>query len=182
MSSTTTNWRKRQAEKELVASQKKIAKTEENFPSTLASNVRRVVDDNSPDLATQIMEAHIKDEVRKRMNAYHKAANDRERRNIVNGVYMVRRSRLHSNEDYDDEEYSPPLSTEDRFPGHGDRNYYTPPDNEGWRLVTKRCRRKHVLTNAELERLAALPGDEDWSEDGDQNGDLTDRNQRRQFY
>lgn len=191
MSSTRTqptqNWRQKQAEKERLAKEaahtKKVAKTEENFPSTLVATAHRMVVNDGPDLAARILEAHIKEEVRKQVAAYHRAADDRERRNIVNGVYIFRRGRGGEEvEEYDEEDYTPPVSLSEQFPAHGRRGYFTEPDSDGWRTVTKRARRKHVLTNAELERLAALPGEDDWDEEGDQNGDLTDRNQRRDFY
>ena len=179
-----TNWKQRQAEKDSRAAeleqQKRTAKTEENFPTTLASETRRVVSDG-PDLAERILEAHIKEEVRKRMTAYHTAASERERRNIVNGVYIFRRGRATEDEEYEDEYVEKPMTMSQQFPPHGKRGYYGPPDGEGWRLATKRCRRKHVMTNAELERAAALD-DEDNSEEGDHNGDLSERNQRRDFY
>lgn len=70
----------------------------------------------------------------------------------------------------------------EQFPGHGRRGYYSEPDYEGWRIVTKRARRKHVLTTEELNRLAILPGDDDWSEDGDYNNELGERQGRREFY
>lgn len=188
MSSTrnpTQNWRQKQAEKDRIvteqARQKKVAKTEENFPSTLVATAQRMVVNDGPDLAARLLEAHIKEEVRKQMAAYHQAESDRERRNIVNGVYIFRRGRTTEDEEEDYEDEAPPVSLSEQFPAHGKRGYYTEPDSEGWRLVTKRWRRKQVLTNAQLERLAALPGD-DWSEEGDQNDDLMDRNQRREFY
>jgi hypothetical protein len=191
MSSTrnqpTSNWRQRQAEKERLASdaihRKKVAKTEENFPTTLVATAHRMVVNDGPDLASRLLEAHIKEEVRKQVAAYHKAENDRERRNIVNGLYIFRRGRATEDEEEDeDEEEAPPVSLSEQFPAHGRRGFSTEPDSEGWRLVTKRWRHKKTLTNAQLERLAALPGEDEWDEENDHNGDLTDRNQRRDFY
>lgn len=191
MSSTrnpTQNWRQKQAEKDRIASeqarQKKVAKTEENFPTTLVATAHRMVVNDGPDLAARLLEAHIKEEVRKQVAAYHQAESDRERRNIVNGVYIFRRGRAtEDEEEYDDEEsVAPPMSLSEQFPAHGRRGFSTEPDSEGWRLVTKRWRHKKMLTNAQLERLAALPGEDEWDEENDQNGDLTDRNQRREFY
>lgn len=158
-------------------------------------------------VARRIEEAHIKDELRKQMEAYRRATSERERRNIINGVVIVRRPRRHHYEeddvstiveDYDDERYPPhgkrgtygPVISDPQFGEIAAQHAPTNPDgtrptadefSEGWRLVTKRVRRKRVMTNAELERAAALSQDED-SEEGDHNGDLTERNQRRDFY
>lgn len=160
--------------------------------------------------ARRIEEAHIKDQLRKQMEAYRRATTERERRNILNGVVVVRRSRKQVEHDYDDD-----MSTigeeheeDNLFPPHGKRGTYSPvysdpefgklaaehaplnldgtqPTAEdfahGWRDVTKRLRRKRVMTNAELERAAGRSQDEN-SEEGDHNGDLVDRNQRRDFY
>ena len=153
----------------------------------------------------------MKDELRKQMEAYRRATSERERRNIVNGVVILRRPRR---QNYAEDEYDESTSfveeddINEQFPPHGKRGRYSavfsdpqfgeiaarqaPPNPDGsrptaeefthgWREVTKRVRRKRVLTNAELERAAAGPAEDD-SEDGDLNGDLTDRNQRRDFY
>jgi ABC-type sugar transport system ATPase subunit len=70
------------------------------------------------------------------------------------------------------------------YPPHGRRGTYTEPDAEGFRTVTRRTRAKpRTLTEAELARKyrAEFFGEED-EEEEDVNGDLTDRNQRRDFY
>jgi hypothetical protein len=208
-----TNWRQRESEKIARAAEaehlKRTAKTEENFPTTLIATARRI-DQDGPDLAQRALQAHIQDEVRKQLEAYRTAKTERERRNIINGVYIFRRNRdlADVEDEYEDEyeEYHQPIN--EKYPPHGKRGTYTPvysdpefgalaaaeaptnPDgtrptadefSEGWRNVTKRIRRKRVMTNAELERAAALSQDEN-SEEGDHNGDLTERNQRRDFY
>lgn len=183
-SSRNSNWRQRQAEKDALAAAaihlKNTAKNEENFPTTLTAVARRI-EPEEVDLATRILEAHIKEEVRKQMDAYRRSVSERERRDIVNGVYIVRRGRgTEDVEEYEEEEEEP-LPIDEQFPAHGRRGYSSAPDHEGWRLVTKRVRRKHVMTNAELERAAGLDQDDD-SAEGDHNGDLNERNQRRDFY
>lgn len=162
-------------------------------------------------VARRIEEAHLKDEVRKQLEAYRNAKSARERRNIVNGIYIFRQGRNLADveEDYEEESVDEANPLDEQFPPHGKRGTYSPvysdpefgklaaehappnPDGtprtaeeftHGWRDVTKRVRRKRVMTNAELERAAALSQDEYNSEDGDHNGDLTERNQRREFY
>ena len=67
---------------------------------------------------------------------------------------------------------------------HGRRGTYTEPDSEGFRTVTRRARKQvRTLTEAELARKyrAEFFGEDD-EEEEDVNGDLTDRNQRRDFY
>ncbi len=150
----------------------------------------------------------MKDEIRKQMEAYRQATSERERRNIVNGVVIIPRTRFGTYQEHAYEE-EPVLETPDEmYPPHGKRGTYSRvysdpqfaeiaaaqypanPDgtrpsveefSDGWRDVTKRVHRKHVMTNAELERAAGMSHEND-SEEGDHNGDLTDRNQRRAFY
>jgi len=161
-------------------------------------------------MARRIEESHIKDQIRKQMEAYRQATSERERRNIINGVVIIPRSTAQFGS-YDEDSYDDELQTEsidEQYPPHGKRGTYGPvysdpefgaivaaqaplnPDgtrptaaefSDGWREVMKRVRRKHVMTNAELERAAAMSHEND-SEEGDHNGDLTDRNQRRNFY
>ena len=160
-------------------------------------------------VARRIEQSHIADELRKQMEAYRRATSERQRRNIVNGVVILRLRRNRPEYDYDDvstvqDEYV----DDEEFPPHGKRGTYSAvysdpqfgalaaehaapnPDGsrptadeytDGWRTVTKRFRRKHVMTNSELERAAGVSQDEN-SEEGDHNGDLNERNQRREFY
>ena len=181
-----TTWRQREKEKErlqkeaaALIAQQAFAKTEMNFPTTLTATVRKVIADG-PDLAAKVLEAHIQEEVRKQVAAYHAAAAERERQIIIQGVYVNRRRRRQYAEE-DEEEVEQPKTLSEQFPPHGCRGTYTEPDGEGWREVTRRVRRKHVLTNAELERLAAQSMDDD-EDHADHNGDLGERTQRRDFY
>jgi hypothetical protein len=181
MSSSTTNNRRTKEEKTRVLQGRRLAKTEANFPTTLASTVRAVAQEG-PGMAERILEAHIKEEVRKQMDAYRASMEARERRNMVNGVFLLPTSRR-AQEEEEEEDLPKPMKSTERFPGHGKRGYCTEPDQEGWRLVTRRLRRKHELTDAEMERKwrADILNEED-EEQGDYNGELTDAGQRRDFY
>ena len=186
MSSTnkrTTNWRQREAEKARLAEMKKLAKTEENFPTTIASSTSRVV--ALPGMAERILEAHIQEEVRKRVEAYRSSMEARERRNMVNGVYLFSRRRGGYEEDDVSEDGSYVIVEEEKWPGHGKRGTYTEADEDGWRTVTKRLRRKRELTDAEMERkwrADILNEDAGEEEQADYNGELTEVDQRREFY
>lgn len=181
MSSSTTNNRRTKEEKTRVLQGRRLAKTEANFPTTLASTVRAVAKEG-PGMAERILEAHIKEEVRKQMDAYRASMEARERRNMVNGVFLLPTSRR-AQEEEEEEDLPKPVKPTERFPGHGKRGYFTEPDQEGWRLVTRRLRRKRELTDAEMERKwrADILNEED-EEQGDYNGELTDAGQRRDFY
>jgi hypothetical protein len=184
MSSSAHNNRRTKEEKTRVLQGRRLAKTEANFPTTLASTVRAVAQEG-PAMAERILEAHIKEEVRKQMEAYRASMEARERRNMVNGVFLLPTAKRAQEEE--EEEYVPRLSVAEarslQFPGHGKRGYCTEPDQEGWRLVTRRLRRKHELTDAEMERKwrADILNEED-EEQADYNGELTDAGQRRDFY
>lgn len=189
---TTTTWRQREKEKERLrkeaeaqvaeqAVRKAYAKTETNFPTTLTSTVRKVITEG-PDLAARILEAHIQEEVRKQMAAFRATMLERENRALLHGVYINRRRhRQGPSEDEEEYESQAPLPLAEQFPPHGRRGTYTEPDGDGWREVTRRVRRKRVLTNAELERLAAQ-SDDDSEDRGDHNGELADQTHRREFY
>jgi hypothetical protein len=177
--------RRMKEEKARVLLGRRLAKTEENFPTTLAATVR-AVSQQGPGMAERILQAHIQEEVRKQMQAYRASMEARERRNMVDGVFLFPTSRRGYEEEEDEEEL-PMLSVAEQrsiqFPGHGKRGYCTEPDLEGWRLVTKRLRRKHELTDAEMERKwrADILNEEE-EEEGDHNGDLSEAGQRREFY
>lgn len=183
MSSSTNNNRRTKEEKTRVLQGRRLAKTEANFPTTLASTVRAVAKEG-PGMAERILEAHIKEEVRKQMDAYRASMEARERRNMVNGVFLLPTSRRAQEEEEQEEDLPRASVAEERFPGHGKRGYCTEPDQEGWRLVTRRLRRKRELTDAEMERKwrADILNEEDEHEQGDYNGELTDAGQRRDFY
>ena len=197
MSTTTrTTWREREAQKErqqreAVAraaedvQRKRIAKTEENFPTTIqpVNHMTIMPIGKFAELATKWQ---IDEEI-----MYRHAKNDRERKVIRDTVMFLRShgaaERPRYEEEYEEEDESwevveEPLSV--RYPPHGRRGRCTSPDGDGWRLVTKKLPRKQprTLTEAELAqkyRNAFYAGDE---EEADVNGDLADRNQRRDFY
>jgi hypothetical protein len=167
-SNTRTTWRQREAEKARAEQLKRFAKTEENFPSTIASAARAVAREG-PGMAERLLEAHIKEEVRKQVEAYRASMQARERRNIVNSVFMFNRSRGGYQEDEESDAGSYIIVEEEKWPGHGRRGTYTEADEDGWRIVTKRLRRKRELTDEEMEQA-------------DYNGELTENGQRREFY
>ena len=186
MSSTTNTrmtWRQKEAEKARLAKTRHLSKTEENFPTTLAAISRAVVREG-PGMAERILDAHIKEEVRKQMAAYRASMEARERRNVIDGVFLYRGGSGKYEEEEEEEELPQPSVPEEKFPGHGKRGYCTEPDAEGWRLVTKRLRRKHELTDAEMERKwrADILNEEDEQEQADYNGELLENGQRREFY
>jgi hypothetical protein len=162
-----------------------IAKTEENFPTTLASTVRSAVYEG-PDMAERILEAHIQEEVHRRVEAYRASMEARENRNMRNGVFLFRKSRggyQDDEEESEDGSYAP--TNDDKYPGHGKRGTFTEADEDGWRTVVKRVRRKRELTDAELERkwrADILHEEENEEEHVDYNGELTEVDQRREFY
>lgn len=93
----------------------------------------------------------------------------------------------------DDEESvetpAPKQGLNEKWPPHGKRGTYSGPDHEGWRYVTKKKAKKtkRTLTESELQRKyrEEFFGEDDT--DGqqqhvDMNADLTERNQRREFY
>jgi hypothetical protein len=129
------------------------------------------------------MEAHVQEEVRKKVAAYRASVKARERRNIVNSVFMFRQSRG----GYEEEEEDAPIvnTYNDTWPGHGKRGTYTEADSEGWRTVIKRQRRKRELTDEEMERkwrADILNEEEHEQEQADYNGELSENGQRREFY
>lgn len=179
---TRTTWREREAEKARAARLQHIANTEENFPSTMAVGTNRTVALSG--MAERVLEAHIQEEVQRRVEAYRASMEARERRNMVNSTYFFRRNRNRHQED-EEEEGTQVSTVNDTWPGHGKRGTFTEPDEEGWRTVVKRIRRKRELTDEELERkwradiLHEEGGEE---EQGDYNGELSEADQRREFY
>jgi hypothetical protein len=183
MSTSNNNritWRQREAEKSRLTEQKKIAKTEENFPSTFATSGPRTV--SLPGMSDRILQAHIQEEVRKQMAAYRASVHERERRNITNSVFVFRNSRgQYEEEESDAGSYI--IEETIRFPGHGRRGTYTEADDDGWRIVTRRLSRKRELTDSEMERKwrSDILNEEE-QEQADYNGDLSEAGQRRDFY
>lgn len=177
-----TTWREREAEKARLARLQHIANTEENFPSTMAVGTNRTV--ALPGMAERVLEAHIQEEVRRRVESYRASMEARERRNMVNGVFLFRRSRGGYQEEDAEEEESYTVVEEEKWPGHGKRGTYTEADEDGWRTVTRRLRRKRELTDEEMERKwrAEILNEEDGEEEQDYNGELSEAGQRRDFY
>jgi hypothetical protein len=181
-SNNRTTWRQREAEKSRAEQLKRFAKTEENFPTTFRVSSDRAV--SMPGMSDRILEAHIQEEVRKQVEAYRSAMQARERRNLMNSVFLFNRSSGgYQEEESDAGSYI--IVEEEKWPGHGKRGTYTEPDEEGWRTVTKRLRRKRELTDAELERkwrADILNEEEEEQEQADYNGELLENGQRRDFY
>lgn len=129
------------------------------------------------------------EELEKQMEAYRKAKSARERREILATVRMFRRRKAVAHDDEseneDAETESEDMSLDEKYPPHGKRGMFTPPDSEGWRLVTRPTKKqRREMTEAELAKKYRETFFEN-SDDGDEvdmNGDLTERNQRREFY
>ena len=200
---TTTarpTWREREAQKERQQREavvraaddvhrKKVAKTEENFPTTMKPTNRVTIrpPGKFAELATKWQ---VEEEIDRQLENYRKAKNDRDRNVIRNSVIFLRNRHTRDEDYYDDEEtmsYEEEVEEEtldEKFPSHGKRGTFTAPDAEGWRLVVRKTRKQpQELTEAQLVQKYRdeFFGGEDEDED-DHNGDLTDRNQRRQFY
>ena len=210
-SSTTTNkrytptttarptWREREAMKERQqrdaarraieeAERQKIAKTEENFPSMFQAPEQMRVFAGPSGRFVELVHKMQQDEetaVAKKKARARKVATD-------SAVLFVRSGnrRRDDYDDYDedeeDEQASHPEDLREKFPPHGKRGTYSEPDYEGWRTVTKKPRKQpRELTEAELVkkyRETFFGEGEDNDEGVDLNGDLTERNQRREFY
>lgn len=190
-----TTWRERevQAERERQefaarvaeeARAKTMAKTETNFPSTMRTTTAPTSSTMTPGKFAELaMKWQIDESI-----MYRHARSDRERK-VIRDTVMFLRSRgaaeRPSREEEEPEEtwVMPQESLAERFPAHGKRGTCTAPDGDGWRLVTKKARKQpRALTEAELARRyrdAFFTGD---APDEDVNEDLTDRNQRREFY
>jgi len=200
MSTTNTrsNWRQRMVEKDrrereavaAAAEQERLKHTvlnETNFPSHLVSTAHPLTYRLPLNgFASRAAEAEEKDQHQKLVQEHkrHRARMDR----LSNQMLAPRLHRRHRL-DYDEEgevevQANKHLSGLDElYPRHRGRHFSTEPDAEGWREVIRYHRKKRVLTNAELERKArAEILGEDSEEEQDLNGDLTDRNQRRDFY
>jgi hypothetical protein len=204
------NWREREAQKERQqreaarmaieeAQRKKIAKTEENFPTTMgAAKQMRVHGGPAGKFAELAQKWQVDEELERKIEEYRNARDERKRSDVLNTIVFLRRRREEVDNGYDDEEdyesHTPPYYDDqpspaelnEKFPAHGRRGTYTEPDAEGWRMVIKRTRKQpRELTEAELvQKYRREFFGENTGEDGDDdmNGDLTDRNQRREFY
>ncbi len=196
MSTTTrTTWREREIQKERQkreeaarladeAQRKKISKTEENFPTMvqLPNHMNIMPIGKFAELATkwQIDEETM----------YRHAKNDRERKVIRDTVMFLRsrgnpeRTRYEEEEEEEEEPWRMKEESLDvRFPAHGRRGTFTAPDGEGWRLVVKKqVKKRRTLTESQLAQKYRDAYNEGEEEEQDVNGDLSDRNQRRDFY
>lgn len=200
--SSRPSWREREALKERQQREaaakaaeeqqrKQYANTEANFPSTMAVRPALTKTAVPQGFSAMASKWQQQEELERQLEAYRKSNSDRERRAILDTVYILRRrsAGFHEEDDtlYDDDISTIPEETEDineKFPPHGRRGTYTEPDGEGWRTVIKRQRKqKRTLTEAELAQKYRQEFFEREDNDSDDlNGDLTDRNQRREFY
>ena len=201
--SSRPSWREREAlkdrqQREAAAKaadeqqRKQYANTEANFPTTMAVRPALTKTAVPQGFSAMASKWQQQEELERQLEAYRKSNSDRERRAILDTVYILRRRRAgyeEDVEDFDDEEEPLPDDEEEdlneKFPPHGRRGTYTEPDEEGWRIVLKRQRKqKRTLTEAELAQKYrdTFFNHEDGDSDDDLNGDLTDRNQRREFY
>lgn len=161
------------------------ANTEENFPTTMkATTTTGNTGSKFADLATKWQ---VEEEMGRQLERYRKAKSERDRNMIRDTIVFLRNRRLDDIED-DSSTLTYGEEVEDfntMYPTHGPRGTNTEPDAEGWRMVVKRTRKqKYTLTEAELAQKYRdeFFGDAEDGEEADMNGDLTDRNQRRQFY
>jgi hypothetical protein len=134
-------------------------------------------------LASRLGEIYTKEDLRNKMESYRRAKSERERRELIDGVFILRRKAGSQAEVYttslEDEESSDRAWSE-QWPCHRSRKYSTEPDSEGWRTVIKHYHVRRHLTNAELEEKYAVLGDIPTSEDGEANGELSE-GYRRSF-
>lgn len=199
---TTTarpTWREREAQKErqqresarMAAEEverKKIAKTEENFPSTFKPVDKMVVHDGPVGKFAELANKMETDN-----EATRKAKKARRQMYDYNPALIIRSGgRVEQRDDEEDYDENDSMASEktvdlnEKYPTHGKRGTCSEPDFEGWRTVTKRVKKqKRELTEAELVKKyrEEFFGENDaQEEDIDMNGDLTERNQRRDFY
>ena len=198
---TTTarpTWREREAMKERQqreaarlaveeAERKKVAKTEENFPAMIQPPEQMRVFSGPSGRFVELANKMQQDEesaIAKKKARARKVATD-------SAVLFVRSGsrRQTTYDEYDEYEEDEQVSTQEDineiFPPHGKRGTYSEPDYEGWRTVTKKTRKQpRELTEAELVKKYrdTFFGEGDETDDVDLNGDLTERNQRREFY
>lgn len=192
---TQPSWRQRMLEKERqerealaraaeAERQKQYANTETNFPTTLTGTGRRSKP-VLPAFAKTAAQAEERDVRRRQREAYANSQAARERRDAMHTIAFRHRRQHTDYDDVEETETTPDQSLSELYPPHGPRGTYTDPDNDGWRLVTKRQRRKRELTDAELEkkyRNEIL--NEDGSSEGSReawNDDLMERNNRELY-
>lgn len=193
-------WRDREAQKQrqdreaiLKAAEdariQSFAKTEENFPSLSKALDKMVVPGGPPgkfaELASKLnatVEVETKEEdiaptvgIRNASKRYQRTDDDEE-----SYVYV-------REEEESVDESTPKENFNEKYPPHGKRGTCSPPDHEGWRYVLKKKakKQKRTLTEAELQkkyREEFFGEGEEGEENVDMNADLTERNQRRDFY
>jgi hypothetical protein len=190
-----TTWREREMQKERQqreavaraadeALRARLTKTESNFPTTMALPTQMTVIDGASFAEKAALWQAEEDAL------YQGARSTRERKIIRDTLTFLRSGVMrprHRPQDTDSQ--GDAMSLEEAPPApvwlpHGRRGTYTEPDSEGFRTVTRRARKQvRTLTEAELARKyrAEFFGEDD-EEEEDVNGDLTDRNQRRDFY
>ena len=214
-SSTQMSWRQREAlkaeQQRTALHRKQTEKTEQNFP-TLVTTAHRIRNNAPRGFAEKAEMWRVQEELEKQMEAYRKARTARERRAIMNTVFVFQR-RAATSDDYEEEyeEEWRDMTLDEIYPPHGRRGTYGPvhsdsefgklaaehaPSNrdgtrptaddfsDGWRLVTRLpFRPPHgELTDVQLHELYLERGNHEDEDEQDVNGDLTDRNQRREFY
>ena len=194
-------WRDREAQKQKEqreatlrakeeAELQKFANTEENFPSLIKLKDNMTVHGGPPgkfaELASKLnatVAVDVKEDdvaptvtIRNKSNRYKRPDDDEE-------------SYVYIRDDASTviEESAPKENLNEKYPPHGKRGTYSGPDHEGWRYVTKKKTKKtkRTLTEAELQRKYReefFGEGEDGEENVDMNADLTERNQRREFY
>jgi len=193
-------WRDREAQKNREQAEaarraaeeaelKKFALTEENFPTLSQASQMLVHGGPRGKFA----------ELASKLNATPEAPPEEE--TIAPTVTVRNKSKRYQRPDDDEESYiyvrddastviddTPKESLNDKYPPHGKRGTYSAPDHEGWRYVLKKKAKKtkRTLTEAELQKKyrEEFFGENGEDADGnvDMNADLTERNQRREFY
>ena len=184
-------WREREAQKERQQREaaakaaeeirtRAFAKTEENFPTTMTTGRMTVYGGPQGKFLELANKLQVDDD------AIRAAKKARRQKIDYNPALFIRSGRTRSYEDEEDYESTvaeEPVDINELYPAHGKRGYSGPPDSEGWRLVTRKTRKQpRELTEAELVRKYREEFFGEDAEDADHNGDLTERNQRREFY
>lgn len=199
------SWRDREAQKERQqrdaartaieeAEKKKIALTEENFPSLNTATKMTVHGGPTGKFAELANKMEIDKEIDRKVEEYRQAKNERDRMVLLNTVVGLTKRRQYVEEDDDYSVYTentevapPPKPKEnlnEKYPPHGKRGTYSTPDYEGWRMVLKKRRKqKRELTEAELYKKyrEEILGDEN-EDNQEMNGQLAEASQRRDFY
>lgn len=186
--SNTSSWRARKEEQARLqleeSHRKQTEKTENNFPTLVATAHRIRIPPQG--FAEKAEKWRVQEELQNQLEAYRKAKTARERRMIMNTVFVFQRRNTDSadDEDEDYEEEWEDVEVADLYPPHGRRGTYTAADEEGWRLVTRLpFRPPHgEMTEEQLHQMYLDRGNQNDEDEHDVNGDLTDRNQRREFY